>query len=116
MTLGNKIGIGNRICDKNETWKHYIAKCILHKLIIDNKYDSIIEYNAGSRIIDVLQKLDTFKWMGYELQTKDTKRKKAEMLEFVETHAFFEDVIVIDASKLPNDFEGMKKALKERII
>jgi len=116
MTLSNKIGEGNVITEKRESWRHYLAKVLLHKLIIEKGSKSKIEYNVGSRIIDVVQFLDDGQIYGYEIQSKGIKKKSQEMMQCVQEYAPLEDIKVIDLSKLDKDIDIMILELKEMII
>ena len=116
MVLSNQIGEGNVITERGESFKHFLAKCILHKLIINKGSRSKIEYNAVNRIIDVVQILGNGNMYGYELQSKGIKKKSQEMMACVELNSQIDDIKVIDLSKLSSDYDQMVIQLKEMII
>jgi hypothetical protein len=98
--MGNKCGDGSKATSRGESWRHYICKCITHKIIMDKGNKSLMEWNCGTRVIDVAQKLESGKWIGYEIQSGRARDKKNEMIDFLSRNPQFEDIIVIDLGKM----------------
>jgi hypothetical protein len=115
--ISQKPGEGCVVTDKSESWMHYMAKMIMHKLLRDKGYESRVEWNTGSRIIDVAQKLKNGKWLCYEMQSKGVAKKTKEMKEFsARMSGQIEDIIVIDLSKFNNNTKEMIAELKKIVV
>ena len=113
MTLGNKLGTGNKITDPGETWEHYITKCVLHKLLIDAGKKSVIEYNLGDNIIDVAEILPDHTLFAYEVESTGiiNAKKQEKML----LNAQVKDVKLVDIrgwkAHLPNFKARLQKVI-----
>jgi len=115
MTLGNDIGIGTNITSKGETMKHYIAKCIAHKIAIDKGHKSKIEFNIDTAIVDVAVLYDD-QWWAYEIQKNTNEKVLKEKTEAILKNSQFEEVKIIDLKLLSNITSIMIRQLNEMII
>lgn len=94
----NKVRFHNRM----ESFSHFLTKCVLAKLIFNQKDGIITEYEyPDCKVMDVLQvKKDEI--IGYQVETNSFEEKK-----FYNT-----SVLIVDLRKCPKEVEDAFKTLK----
>lgn len=93
----------------NETWKHFLAKCILAKILRDKGHEIFTEmvvHNAESDILDITDNIC------YELETTPGSKTFQKKLEKLNECGL--DLIVIDLRDVSDELEGMTKYFKEK--
>jgi hypothetical protein len=93
--------------NKNETDKHFLAKCVLFKVLKEKDREVFTEVVTGKGITDVL---DISQNICYELETNPTDKTELEKQALV-NKGFH--VRVIDLRKLPLDWTEMKAYFKK---
>lgn len=99
---------------KGETMKHYLAKCIICKLLIDKGHKAQIEYNLGN--IGTIDCLDLTSGMAYECESALNRVTAQKKLEIYSRNALVKDVIILDLKVLRHmDLTQWVDRIKERL-
>jgi len=99
-----------------ETWKHYLCKCVCAKILYDSNHEYLTEYEFKNKVVADVFDLTT--WTAIEFETTAGPKKESVKLASYVTltaHHTIRDVIVIDISKLPDDWAGIERALRKRL-
>ena len=80
-----------RMHNNKETWKHYLTKCIIVKLLVDSGHAVVSEAVAPSGVIDVY---DIDKLVAYEAETNLSPQKKKDKTFQYLQEGVVEEVII----------------------
>lgn len=91
-----------------ETWKHWICKCVLAKVLRDEGHQIFTEMPMGNAEVDIL---DATASASYELESNPGSQTFQKKLKKLDGHKY--DLIIIDLRKVPDDLEGMIRYFKK---
>ena len=95
----------------NETYKHFMAKACMFYILRKMKHELRTEHQIGSGYVDIL---DITTQTIYEIELSASKKFRERKYEQYKMTCC--EIIIVDCSKMPVDFEGMKKYLEEFVV
>jgi len=97
--------------ESGESWKHYLAKCILSKILYDMNRPHFTEYELPNKtVVDVYEII-----YNTAIEFESVHSDKKEALKIIKAKPFVRDIIVIDLGKIPDDIKGMELEIRKRI-
>jgi hypothetical protein len=94
-----------------ETWKHWMAKCILFKLLRDKRHEVFTELHINNAETDVF---DLTQCICYELESIPGSKTFQEKMKKLNNNNL--TLIIIDLRKVPDDYDSMKEYFKENYV
>jgi hypothetical protein len=99
-----------------ETWKHYLCKCVMGKILYDANRNYFSEYEFPNKAVTDVLDVTTMTAIEFESKctVKKEKKKSVNFINYLNTRVLNE-LFVIDLEQVPNDLNAMEQYLKNKI-
>jgi hypothetical protein len=102
--------------ESGETWKHYLCKAIMGKILYDANHNYFAEYEFPNKAVTDI--FDVTTMTAIEFETGGTEKreqiKRSKFLGYLNTRVLNE-LFVINLDDVPNDLPGIDSHLRKRI-